>query len=232
MRLNNHELYDFFVESQILALYHANTVGTTITYLQNGGLLSRGAVETQGLFQTPQSSDAKDKEVNVWNDVFLDTADLHSAFRRENHYGPVLFEFNIELVRDETLEIWITKNNPIYWNPNTPDNDRYFQSVAELRQLWNVIQRQRIMITIRNNTSPILFNSVRRIIVDDPQRSIEENGQEVHLFNHAKNRIDQIIVNNHPFNGRLDVRRCNGCYCRSNYLRQRDQNDLKRLFYN
>ncbi|MFP3595208.1 hypothetical protein [Chryseobacterium sp. SIMBA_029] len=115
MKLNNQELYDFFVEKEILALYHANTVGTTITYLQNDGLLSRGAVEDKGLFQTYQKTDAKDKIVDVWNDVFLDTNDLHTYFDRENRYGPILFELDLDLVKDESFEIWITKDNPIRW---------------------------------------------------------------------------------------------------------------------
>lgn len=46
-------------------LYHANTVKTSCTFLRNGGLLSRGAVEKLKLEQSPQSSDEIDKKFDV-----------------------------------------------------------------------------------------------------------------------------------------------------------------------
>lgn len=230
MRLNNKDLYDFFEEKEILALYHANTVSTSLTYFENGGLLSRDAVENANLYQTPQSSDEVDKVLGVWNDVFLDTTDLHSYFNRENHYGPILFELDIELVKDENFEIWITKNNPIYWNQNTSLEDRYFQNIDELREKWDSIQRQRKMITIRKNNSPILFNYVRRIIVDDPKVTITENEQKTHLFNTAQSKIKEIITETNPLRGKFITRNCGYCYCTDNYLNQRSVKELKRLF--
>lgn len=143
MRLNNKELYEFFTAKNILVLYHANTVSTSLTYFSQNGLLSRGAVENLGLVQTTQSSDQADKILNVWNDVFLDSTDLHTFFSRQNHYGPILFEFDTNLLRNEDYEIWITKDNPIYWNANAPDEDKYFQSVEELDNNWDNYARQK-----------------------------------------------------------------------------------------
>ncbi len=230
MKLNNQELYNFFVEKQILALYHANTVGTSITYFSNGGLMSRGLVERTGIFQTPQSSDDIDKVLDVWDDVFIDTTDLHSFFGRENHYGPILFEFDRELIKDETFEFWITKNNPIYWNKDTSLENRYFQSMDELREKWDGIARQRKMITIRKANSPILFKYVRRIIVDDPKVSIKEGEAKIHVFNTAFHRIKTTITDGHPLKGKFITRTCGSCWCTSNYLNQRSAADLKRLF--
>lgn len=230
MRLNNSELFDFFVEKEILALYHANTVSTSITYFQAGGLLSRGAVTNLKLFQTPQSSDALDKALGVWDDIFIDSTDLHSFFNRENHYGPVLFELDRKLILDESFDIWITKNNPIYWNANTPLEDRYFSSVNELREKWNTLQRQRMMITIRKNTMPILFNYVRKIIVDDPQRMILYNGTNIPVFNVAQSKIKNTIHATHVLSGKFTTRKCNNCWCTSNYLRQRSSADITRFF--
>lgn len=230
MRLNNKELFDFFEEKEILALYHANTVSTSITYFQNDGLLSRGAVENANLYQTSQSSDEVDKVLGVWNDIFLDTTDLHSFFGRENHYGPILFELDKELIKDENFEIWITKNNPIYWNQNTSLEDRYFQNIDELREKWDTIQRQRKMITIRNNNSPILFNYVRRIIVDDPKVTINEKEKKTHVFNTAQSKIKEIITETNSLRGKFIIRSCGYCYCTDNYLNQRSVKELKRLF--
>lgn len=230
MKLNNKELYNFFVAKEILALYHANTVSTSISYFQANGLLSRGAVETLGLNQTPQSSDEIDKVLDVWDDIFIDTTDLHSFFRRENHYGPVLFELDRELINDDNFDVWITKNNPIYWNADTPLEERYFQSVEELREKWDTIERQRKMITIRKNTSPILFNYVRRVIVDDPKVTIPNIPQKIHVFNAAQQNIKNSIVVGHSLFGKFTTRICGSCWCTSNYLNQRTIPDIKRLF--
>ncbi len=148
MRLDNVELYDFFQTKDIQVLYHANTVHTSITYFNQNGLLSRGAVEKLGLSQTNQSSDEADKILDVWNDVFLDSTDLHFLFSRQNYYGPVLFEFNVSLVKNNSYEIWITKDNPIRWNKNTTNKDRYFQNIVELRHGWDKFPKHQKMITI------------------------------------------------------------------------------------
>lgn len=230
MRLNNEELYQFIVEKEILALYHANTVRTSLTYFENNGLMSRGAVENMGLFQTPQSSDEVDKVLNVWDDVFIDTSDLHTFFKRENHYGPILFELDRELIKNENFEIWITKNNPIYWPKGSSDEERYFTSVTELNEKWDTIERQRKMITIRNNNSPVLFEYVRRIIVDDPRVSFTDDGTIIHVFNEAVKKIKAVIGDDHPLKGKFITRTCGYCWCNSNYLNQRPSYELNRLF--
>jgi len=230
MKLNHQDLYNFFVEKNILALYHANTVGTALTYITNGGLMSRGFVEENGLLQTAQSSDEIDKVLDVWNDVFIDTTDLHSFFGRENHYGPILFEFDRELIKDESFDIWITKNNPIYWRPDTTQEDRYFQNMGEVREKWDGIQRQRKMITIRKKSEPILFNYVRRIIVDDPRVSIPGEQERIHVFNEAFHRIKMTITETHPLKGKFITRTCGSCWCTNNYLNQRSVSEIKRLF--
>lgn len=82
MRLDNRELHDLLIEKGVTHFYHANTLATSITFIENGGLLSRGDVETNGFFQTPQTSDADDVMFDVWHDVFIDIVDLHGLFPR------------------------------------------------------------------------------------------------------------------------------------------------------
>jgi hypothetical protein len=228
VRLNNKELYDFFLSKNILALYHANTVSTSITYFEQNGLLSRGAVENNGLLQTTQNTDTSDKILNVWNDVFIDTTDLHTFFSRQNHYGPILFEFDLNLLQNENYEIWITKDNPKYWNADYTDQQKYFQSVKELNDDWNKYALQKKMITIRNNSDPILFQYVRRVIVDDPRVIL--NPENTHLFNEAFNKIKAVINDTHILKGKFITRNCTNCYCRDNYLNEVRSKDLKRLF--
>lgn len=228
MRLDNNKLHALFKEKDINFLYHANTVSTSITYFQQNGLLSRGAVERLGLSQTEQSSDELDKIVNVWNDIFIDTVDLHGYFPRQNLYGPILFEFNVDLVKNEDFEIWVTKNNPIYWNKNTSDKEKYFESVDELREKWHTVERQRKMTTIRNNKSPILFEYINKIIVDDPRvKIIEEN---IHLFNEARKSIKEVVDGNISIRNKFTTRTCSNCFCTQNYMNDVSVENLKRLF--
>jgi hypothetical protein len=180
--------------------------------------------------QTAQSSDEVDKILNVWNDVFLDTTDLHTYFRRQNYYGPVLFEFDASLIKNPDYEIWITKNNPIYWNKETPMENRYFQSVTELSDNWGNYSRQKMMITIRNNSNPILFESVRRVLVDDPR--VKLTNENIHLFNETVKLIKANVQDGHVLKGKFKIRECNNCWCRDNYLYQVSVSDLKRFFLN
>jgi hypothetical protein len=164
--------------------------------------------------------------------VFLDTSDLHTYFDRENYYGPILFEFDLELVKDENFEIWITKDNPIRWNKDTPYTERYFQNIEELRELWDTIKRERKMITIRNNSYPILFNYVRRVIVDDPRLLVTYDGKQIHLFNTAKSKIIENLPDNHILKNKFIPRTdCSKrCYCRQNYKDDYSPQKLKRFF--
>lgn len=228
MKLNNKDLHTFFLKKNILVLYHANTVTTSKTYFEQDGILSRGAIEDQGLIQTPQNSDEIDKVLGVWHDVFLDTTDLHSFFQRQNYYGPLLYEFDVDLLLNEEYEMWITKNNPIHWETDLPNNERYFESVQELESNWDKYPRQRMMITIRNNNKPILFEYIRRIIIDDPRVKLTDDS--IHFFNEAKKKIRSVVTNEHRLNGKITVRNCNSCWCRDNYLNQVSTDDLKRLF--
>jgi hypothetical protein len=228
MRLDNEGLFNFFQSKDIQVLYHSNTTKTSITYFNQNGILSRGAVENLGLNQTKQSSDEADKILNVWNDVFLDSTDLHSFFGRQNYYGPVLFEFDVSLIRNTDYEFWITKNNPIYWNKDTALDERYFQDITELNNDWDKYSRQKMMITIRNNSSPILFESIRRVVVDDPRVTLIED--DIHLFNETVKIIKENILDGHILKGKFKIRECVNCWCRDNYLKQVNAKDLKRLF--
>jgi hypothetical protein len=191
--------------------------------------LSRGAVEESGLYQSEQSSDGLDKAFNVWNDVFIDTIDLHGYFPRQNLYGPILFEFTVDLVLNADYEIWITKNNPINWSKTHSDEEKYFVDIEELSQKWDTIQRQRKMVTIRNNKTSILFDYLNKVIADDPRVKIKDG--DIHLFKEAKDAIKKAVADKPRLNNKLIVRECtSSCFCRSNYLNQVGAADLKRLF--
>lgn len=166
MKLVNAELHEVLSAKGVTHLFHANTVATSTSLILAGGLLSRGEVERRNIFQTPQSSDDDDRRFDVWNDIFLDSEDLHKKFRRQNKYGPVLFRFKIDFLLEGDLDLWITKRNPIYWREGQSSNDRYFQDTSELMKAWDEPGSQQRMFTIRNPRVPVLFPHLDEITFD------------------------------------------------------------------
>ena len=135
--MDNLEILKVIKSAGVSGLYHANSVATSRTFLTHSGLLSRGYVERQKLHQTPQDSDALDRTFGIWNDVFLDTVDIHYRARNQNHYGPVLFVLNVDSVlKDKTLAgtLRITRKNPVHWVVNQTEHDRYFDTEDEFRK--------------------------------------------------------------------------------------------------
>lgn len=227
MKLDNIELYQFLKGKEILYLYHANTVATSVSFILSGGLLSRGNIDRSRLTQTIQASDDEDKEFDVWDDVFLDTADLHGYFPRQNLYGPVLFKFKICFLLNDDVDIWITKNNPMYWDSTLSDEDKYFQSVEELIEKWDSYDRQKKMITIRKASVPVLFSVLDEIRLDDPEIIIHG---DTNVFIEMKNALFSATEGFHALRTKFKVRKCSHCYCKNNYLNQVTPEQSARLF--
>ena len=78
--LNPIDLYDILRSKGINQLFHANTVATSITFLNEAHLLSRKYVEDNKLFQTAQYSDEKDKAFDIYDDIFVDFRFLNCTF--------------------------------------------------------------------------------------------------------------------------------------------------------
>lgn len=136
MELDSGEVLQALTELGCPTLFHANTVLTSCSCLWANRLLSRNAVEEKGLPQTPQISDDQDKKLGLYDDVFLDFADLHVSFKRANKYGPVLFEFSAQHVLSSLpIGVWITKSNPVHWR--SAKKQEWFRSVDEFRGSYN-----------------------------------------------------------------------------------------------
>ncbi|MGL5257584.1 MAG: hypothetical protein ACRC76_11130, partial [Proteocatella sp.] len=233
MKLNSVELYEFLKRKRYNYFYHANSVTTACTFIEQKGLLSRGDVELNGLVQTEQSSDGVDKTFDVWDDIFLDIVDLHQYFSRQNHYGPVCFVMDIELLLDpEFSNIWITKDNPINWDEdNLIFDDNYYSSLQEYTDEFaaNIANKsiQKKMFTIRKPHKELFFEKyLVKIILDNPE--VEVGG--INLYDEAKTKIENSL-NSSGFNiNLLKTRSCPSCYCRCNYLKEVEPRSLKKLF--
>ena len=227
MKLDNQALYELLVHKGVNSFNHANSVATSITYIENGGLLARGDIERLGLFQTKQASDAADNEFGVWSDIFIDTVDLHGFFPRQNIYGPVLFKFKIDFLLESKLDVWVTKNNPIYWSASTSIEERYFSSVEELSEKWNQFETQRKMFTIRNPGIPVLFDSLESIILDRPGVLIHKT---IDLENEALSALSNALKKHPVLMNPVSIRTCANCFCEDNYLKQVSPTELSKLF--
>lgn len=227
MKLDNKKLYELLKDQGVEKLYHANTVATSLTFIEEGGLLSREYIEKKELYQTPQTSDAKDKLFDVFDDIFLDTTDLHKHFHRQNHYGPVLFQFSLELLLDENIEIWVTKDNPIYWSKDSDLSDNYFSCVKELSEGWDKHEIQKKMYTIKKPKEPILFNYLESITLDNPQVLIND---DVSLHSESKSAFNKATKNKNDIDTKVIFRKCGHCFCTENYLKQVPTPELVQKF--
>lgn len=59
------KLYEFLKSRNFQYFFHANTVKTSCTLINQKGLLSRAEIENRGLAMTSQSSDDIDKHFHV-----------------------------------------------------------------------------------------------------------------------------------------------------------------------
>lgn len=69
--MTNSEIKQVLKNNNVLHLYHTNTVETSISFLCNKGLLSRGLCEDISFPQTGQYTDTLDQEYNIYYDIFL-----------------------------------------------------------------------------------------------------------------------------------------------------------------
>ena len=164
MILENNEVYRILKEKGVNMLHHANTEATCEGFLNENGLLSRGYMESRGMFMTPQYSDEIDKKVDVWNDIFLDDVDIHERANKKNHYGNVLFCFFTEILLDPNFEIAITKTNPVKWKDGNID---YFEDSDDLESNYCYGTFDQ-MITLVKSNIPLSFDSefFSHIIID------------------------------------------------------------------
>lgn len=232
MKIDNKGLHECLKANEIWQLCHANTVASSISFILAGGLLSRGDVERRNIYQTPQGSDQIDKDYDVWDDVFLDVGDLHAKFNRNNVYGPVLFKFSIDFLLKDDLDIWITRDNPIYWGAGSSQCSRYFSDIAEYAANWRAHDSQKRMITIRKPYSPVLFPYLEEIVIDVSAGKIyEDYGFEgINASAVAAHALVSATETHRSLRPLISTRECrSGCYCGRNYAEFADLT-LAKLF--
>ena len=213
------EIYPVLKNLGATDLYHANSVATSCTFLEQGGLLSREYAESNGLKQTPQKSDQEDKKFGIWDRIFLDHVDIHARGGRKqapNHYGPVLFQLDLDILLQlpEGADILVTKYNPMYWKDNESDSDHWFRNLEELAKSIHLGDFQK-MLVIQTPTGQLDFPNRRtRVILDDPRRQTS-SGEDA--YEYAQRQLAEAAEV-----GKVEVsisqRACqDGCVCLEQY---------------
>jgi len=217
--MNGKDVYRILKKIGADHVHHANSVMTSCTFLEQGGLLSRGYVEDRKLKQTEQSSDKIDKEFGIWHTVFVDHVDIHARGGRRkgpNQYGPVLFVIDIDVLLSlpSGSDVLVAKKNPIYWKKEEPDADKWFESLAELEQSIHFGDFDK-MLMIKTPSGKLDFPKHRaEIRLDDPGKALS-SGENA--YDHAVKRLMQSAAC-----GKVEVnigkRECQpGCICLKKY---------------
>lgn len=184
--MTNEQIKRVLTSNGVFHLYHANTVETSISFLESEGLLSRGLCEDMNLPQTDQYTDETDIRYNIFYDIFFDSTEIQ---RRTgiSYYGPVLFVYSVDVI--DTIQeghVRITKMNPDEWNDGMGETEKYFCTFDDLSLHFdkdNFGQH----ITITDQREPLSFDYLRQIILSDPRK---ENNS---LFERANLRIRELM---------------------------------------
>lgn len=219
--MENQEIKRILIDKGIEQLYHANTVATACTFIENNGLLSRGAIRDKGLYQTWQKSDDSDEEFDVFYDIFFDSVDIHQRIKGVNFYGPVVFVYSIDVL--DVLPsgcIQITKENPIHWTSTMADKDKYFSTEEEVRNNYRCGEFKQHF-TLRHQDEPLSFEYLEKIVIDNP--GLEDNQYFEEAYQHLQN-----LINKYNPSICLEARACSSeCHCKAQY-----KNQKKKYLYN
>lgn len=239
--LNKIELYEILKEKGITHLYHANTVGTSITFLNQSHLLSRKFVEDNNLFQTTQYTDAKDKKFEIYDDVFLDFIDIHKEWNKHNFYGPFLFSFDIELLKSDLIKtLRITKKNPSNWSDSESEKDWYYSDLDKFKDNYKKENKKKnigSMIILKDIDGKLpLRPHLNKMIFDNPNLTLNIKGEKKYLANLLKATLEEVINNNgfsdidKKLRHKHKVFQCR-CWIEYNAMHLFRFNNLKRLFH-
>ncbi len=198
LKINNLEIKNVLKKHGVQNLYHCNTVETSLSFIKNGGLLSREFCEKSKLPQTPQKTDLSDKKYNIYNDIFFDASEIQKK-TGISYYGPVLFVYDVNVLDTIEGDIYITKCNPITWH-NILESERCFETLKDLSD--NFCEEDFGQhIVLKNQKKPLSFKYLVKIVLSNPQK--DDNS----IFEIARKTIAEEIKFN-KINVPIEIRDC------------------------
>lgn len=223
--LSSKALYKILKEKDVKNLFHANTVATSLTFISSNALLSRFQVEMDGLSQSFQRSDAKDKRYDVWDHIYLDGTDHHKKYFQPNFYGPVLFIFSLEILASPSFQnVFILRTNPHFWTDKTTEEEKFYKNIDEVNSnyLTNKGNDSQIMFTFRHSAYELKLNKfLIGIGIDEPKIILKmRSGNEMLAGDYIRAVIETAMQENGI--GHLPLlkrheRRMDWCRCHAEY---------------
>lgn len=234
--LNSKMIYEILKKKGVANLHHANTLATSLTFIRQNALLSRGYVEAKKLIQSKQKTDELDKQFNVWDDLFLDGTDLHYKYSKPNVYGPVMFVIPIDILQyPDFSEVFITKQNPYYWRSNQIMDDWYYSNTKDFEKDYltgDKLCDGRICFTFKNKEAKLTLKKYcSKIVVDDPGRKVKIEEKEIPIIDRVMDKINLAITSSNLTRIPI-VNRHNGTdffCCGINYRFMKDD-ELRKMF--
>ncbi len=219
-------IHEILKEKGVSTLYHANSVMASCSMLRNRCLMSPGSADKLGLYHSAQTSAQLGRNFGIWDDVFTAPADIHGLTGTPNRRGPVLFELDIDIIRQtSTGRAWMTKSDPAVWEINTPHERRWFASANDLDHYFSRDNAE-YMAVFRHCAGKLpLLSHLRRIILDDPNHCLSGN---IDCFSMAYGAL-RLAMSDGGIQVPIERRACEtDCGCRSGY--REDSERTQRMF--
>ena len=180
-------------------LFHANSIKTSLRFIERKALFSREFGENEGL-QTYQRSDSFDRQLGVYNDIFFDNIDIpYRSGTNRSAYGPVMFVFKIDILKNQKIRI--LKFNP--WNGRDQDdityNQLFFSGIEEIKSILcvdhhyntnrvNFLENFEHHTTVFNTSELPFGNNLDFIYVE---KCYDGSGRENELKNVLENALNE-----------------------------------------
>lgn len=237
--LDSKSIYKILTAKNIDYFHHVNTYQTSKTFIENNALLSRKYVDNKHLNQTPQSSDAIDKEYGIYDDIFVDGLDLHKHFNRNSPYGPIMFKIDLKLLTVPNFsKIYITKDNPTNWRSKPNLEDRYYNDINEFEKDYRnsgKLKDGQIMFTFKNASNTLKLNKFcKGVIVDNPH--VFSTDKSKSLGHITFDKISNELKNNGLGHINVTLRHSGKtlpiCWCVANYgqMMLANKDKLKKMY--
>ncbi len=216
-------IYEILKNKGVSSIYHANSVMASCSMLRNRSLLSPGSADKHGLFHSAQTSAQLGRNFGIWDDVFTHATDIHRLTAAPNSRGPVLFELDVELIRNtSTGRAWVTKSDPAGWELNTPHERRWFATANDLDHYFSGDNAGHMAVFRHCAGKLPLLSHLRRIILDDPQQRV---AGEVDCFSMAYGAL-RLAMSDGGIQVPIERRACEtDCGCHNLYREDGDRTE-------
>ncbi|MES9941909.1 MAG: hypothetical protein ABW104_03850 [Candidatus Thiodiazotropha sp. 6PLUC2] len=209
-------IYETLKDKGVSSIWHADSVENTCLFLKHRCLMSRDYIEKLDSQRTMLKPSHSSNSYSDRNDIFADSLDIHKSANKAHSHGPVLFELDIEIIKNTfTGKVWVTKSNPMEWDNSTHHENRWFVSANDLESNFSYGSFDH-MVVFRHCAGKLpLLSYLNRVVIDDPKLQTDQH--QVDYFSMAYGAI-KLSMREGGFDVPVERRACNkGCDCLNNY---------------